>query len=147
MAEKTNANMLFANFNQDFECVFILLSPFRRYPHFGLTTRCISTGTRKGCSMTNCDSFGRIRMDESKPRTYVVTISSENCPESPYNTYVLCHHQQKTHIPPQFHCLILAYQPWLCKRHIINHNLLRFSRCPPKHLNSSSSSQAHYPYH
>ena len=64
--------------------VFILLSPFSFYPHFGLTTRCISTGTRKGCSMTNCDSFGRIRMGESKPRRYVVTISSENYPELQY---------------------------------------------------------------
>lgn len=40
MAERTNANMLFANFNQDFSCV--------------------SVGTRKGYSITNCDPFGRV---------------------------------------------------------------------------------------
>ncbi|KAG2039209.1 WD40 repeat-like protein [Suillus americanus] len=40
MAEKSNANMLFANFNQDFSC--------------------ISVGTRKGYSITNCDPFGRV---------------------------------------------------------------------------------------
>ncbi|KAG0699222.1 WD40 repeat-like protein [Suillus ampliporus] len=40
MAEKSNANMLFANFNQDFSCV--------------------SVGTRKGYSITNCDPFGRV---------------------------------------------------------------------------------------
>ncbi|KAF9556366.1 WD40 repeat-like protein [Agrocybe pediades] len=40
MAEKTNSNMLFANFNQDFSC--------------------ISIGTRKGYSVTNCDPFGRV---------------------------------------------------------------------------------------
>jgi autophagy-related protein 18 len=40
MAERTNANMLFANFNQDFSC--------------------ISVGTRKGYSITNCDPFGRV---------------------------------------------------------------------------------------
>ncbi|KAF9486121.1 WD40 repeat-like protein [Pholiota conissans] len=38
--EKTNSNMLFANFNQDFSC--------------------ISVGTRKGYSVTNCDPFGRV---------------------------------------------------------------------------------------
>ncbi|KAF9064086.1 WD40-repeat-containing domain protein [Rhodocollybia butyracea] len=40
MAERTNSNMLFANFNQDFSCV--------------------SVGTRKGYSITNCDPFGRV---------------------------------------------------------------------------------------
>ncbi|KAF9257722.1 WD40 repeat-like protein [Marasmius fiardii PR-910] len=40
MAERTNTNMLFANFNQDFSC--------------------ISVGTRKGYSITNCDPFGRV---------------------------------------------------------------------------------------
>ncbi|TFK37953.1 WD40 repeat-like protein [Crucibulum laeve] len=40
MAEKANSNMLFANFNQDFSCV--------------------SVGTRKGYSITNCDPFGRV---------------------------------------------------------------------------------------
>ncbi|KAF5356481.1 hypothetical protein D9757_012565 [Collybiopsis confluens] len=40
MAERTNSNMLFANFNQDFSC--------------------ISVGTRKGYSITNCDPFGRV---------------------------------------------------------------------------------------
>ncbi|KAJ3566655.1 hypothetical protein NP233_g6860 [Leucocoprinus birnbaumii] len=39
-AERTNSNMLFANFNQDFSC--------------------ISVGTRKGYSITNCDPFGRV---------------------------------------------------------------------------------------
>ncbi|PAV20431.1 WD40 domain containing protein [Pyrrhoderma noxium] len=39
-AERTNANMLFANFNQDFSC--------------------ISVGTKKGYSITNCDPFGRV---------------------------------------------------------------------------------------
>ncbi|KAF8172667.1 WD40 repeat-like protein [Pholiota molesta] len=38
--EKANSNMLFANFNQDFSC--------------------ISVGTRKGYSVTNCDPFGRM---------------------------------------------------------------------------------------
>ncbi|VDC05881.1 unnamed protein product [Peniophora sp. CBMAI 1063] len=37
---KSNSNMLFANFNQDFTCV--------------------SVGTRKGYSITNCDPFGRV---------------------------------------------------------------------------------------
>ncbi|KAI0026830.1 WD40 repeat-like protein [Vararia minispora EC-137] len=37
---KANQNMLFANFNQDFTCV--------------------SVGTRKGYSITNCDPFGRV---------------------------------------------------------------------------------------
>ncbi|KAG9311918.1 WD40 repeat-like protein [Chiua virens] len=40
MTEKTNPNMLFANFNQDYSC--------------------ISVGTRKGYSITNCDPFGRV---------------------------------------------------------------------------------------
>ncbi|KAK7462720.1 autophagy protein [Stygiomarasmius scandens] len=40
MAERSNPNMLFANFNQDFSCV--------------------SVGTRKGYSITNCDPFGRV---------------------------------------------------------------------------------------
>ncbi|KDQ18780.1 hypothetical protein BOTBODRAFT_28280 [Botryobasidium botryosum FD-172 SS1] len=40
MAEKYNPSMLFANFNQDFSCV--------------------SVGTRKGYSITNCDPFGRV---------------------------------------------------------------------------------------
>ncbi|KAK7685045.1 autophagy protein [Cerrena zonata] len=40
MAERANSNMLFANFNQDFTC--------------------ISVGTRKGYSITNCDPFGRV---------------------------------------------------------------------------------------
>ncbi|KAF9008265.1 hypothetical protein BDQ17DRAFT_142029 [Cyathus striatus] len=40
MAEKSNTNMLFANFNQDFSC--------------------ISVGTRKGYCITNCDPFGRV---------------------------------------------------------------------------------------
>ncbi|TFK72835.1 WD40 repeat-like protein [Pluteus cervinus] len=40
MAEKTNSNMLFANFNQDFSC--------------------ISVGTRKGYSITNCDPYGKV---------------------------------------------------------------------------------------
>ncbi|KDN34813.1 hypothetical protein RSAG8_12111, partial [Rhizoctonia solani AG-8 WAC10335] len=40
MAEKTNSNMLFANFNQDFSC--------------------ISVGTKKGYSIANCDPFGRV---------------------------------------------------------------------------------------
>ncbi|KAF8636332.1 hypothetical protein AX17_003623 [Amanita inopinata Kibby_2008] len=40
MVERTNSNMLFANFNQEFSC--------------------ISVGTRKGYSITNCDPFGRV---------------------------------------------------------------------------------------
>lgn len=40
MVERTNANMLFANFNQDFSCV--------------------SVGTRRGYNITNCDPFGRV---------------------------------------------------------------------------------------
>ncbi|KAI0088942.1 WD40 repeat-like protein [Irpex rosettiformis] len=40
MTERTSTNMLFANFNQDFTC--------------------ISVGTRKGYSITNCDPFGRV---------------------------------------------------------------------------------------
>ncbi|PCH44655.1 WD40 repeat-like protein [Wolfiporia cocos MD-104 SS10] len=40
MAERVNSNMLFANFNQDFTC--------------------ISVGTRKGYSITNCDPFGKV---------------------------------------------------------------------------------------
>ncbi|KJA13208.1 hypothetical protein HYPSUDRAFT_49986 [Hypholoma sublateritium FD-334 SS-4] len=40
MVEKANSNMLFANFNQDFSC--------------------ISVGTPKGYSVTNCDPFGRV---------------------------------------------------------------------------------------
>ncbi|EKM56318.1 uncharacterized protein PHACADRAFT_172055 [Phanerochaete carnosa HHB-10118-sp] len=40
MADRTSNNMLFANFNQDFTC--------------------ISVGTRKGYSITNCDPFGRV---------------------------------------------------------------------------------------
>lgn len=40
MLPQRNANMLFANFNQDFTCV--------------------SVGTRKGYSITNCDPFGRV---------------------------------------------------------------------------------------
>ncbi|KAG7444264.1 WD40 repeat-like protein [Guyanagaster necrorhizus] len=40
MAERTNSNMLFANFNQDFSCV--------------------SVGTRRGYSITNCEPFGRV---------------------------------------------------------------------------------------
>ncbi|TBU57146.1 WD40 repeat-like protein [Dichomitus squalens] len=40
MAERLNPNMLFANFNQDFTCV--------------------SVGTKKGYSITNCDPFGRV---------------------------------------------------------------------------------------
>ncbi|KAI0703305.1 WD40 repeat-like protein [Earliella scabrosa] len=40
MAERVNPNMLFANFNQDFTC--------------------ISVGTKKGYSITNCEPFGRV---------------------------------------------------------------------------------------
>ncbi|KNZ77014.1 Autophagy-related protein 18, partial [Termitomyces sp. J132] len=40
IAIMANGNMLFANFNQDFSCV--------------------SVGTRKGYSITNCDPFGRV---------------------------------------------------------------------------------------
>ncbi|KIM33065.1 hypothetical protein M408DRAFT_326725 [Serendipita vermifera MAFF 305830] len=40
MLPQRNSNMLFANFNQDFSCV--------------------SVGTRKGYSITNCDPFGRV---------------------------------------------------------------------------------------
>ncbi|PIL26856.1 hypothetical protein GSI_11036 [Ganoderma sinense ZZ0214-1] len=40
MVERVNPNMLFANFNQDFTC--------------------ISVGTKKGYSITNCDPFGRV---------------------------------------------------------------------------------------
>ncbi|KAK0467365.1 WD40 repeat-like protein [Desarmillaria tabescens] len=40
MTERTNSNMLFANFNQDFSCV--------------------SVGTRRGYSITNCEPFGRM---------------------------------------------------------------------------------------
>ncbi|KAG8777009.1 autophagy protein, partial [Serendipita sp. 397] len=40
MLPQRNSNMLFANFNQDFTC--------------------ISVGTRKGYSITNCDPFGRV---------------------------------------------------------------------------------------
>ncbi|KAM6492800.1 WD40 repeat-like protein [Amanita muscaria] len=40
MVERSNSNMLFANFNQDFSC--------------------ISVGTRKGYSIVNCDPFGRV---------------------------------------------------------------------------------------
>ncbi|EIN08716.1 WD40 repeat-like protein [Punctularia strigosozonata HHB-11173 SS5] len=40
MTERSNPNMLFANFNQDFTC--------------------ISVGTKKGYSITNCDPFGRV---------------------------------------------------------------------------------------
>ncbi|KAI0695024.1 WD40 repeat-like protein [Cytidiella melzeri] len=40
MTERTASSMLFANFNQDFTC--------------------ISVGTRKGYSITNCDPFGRV---------------------------------------------------------------------------------------
>ncbi|GJE99595.1 WD40 repeat domain-containing protein [Phanerochaete sordida] len=40
MAERNSNSMLFANFNQDFTC--------------------ISVGTRKGYSITNCDPFGRV---------------------------------------------------------------------------------------
>ncbi|EIW74444.1 WD40 repeat-like protein [Coniophora puteana RWD-64-598 SS2] len=40
MTERTHSNMLFANFNQDYSC--------------------ISVGTRKGYSITNCDPFGRV---------------------------------------------------------------------------------------
>ncbi|KAM5541888.1 hypothetical protein V8D89_004617 [Ganoderma adspersum] len=40
MVERVNPNMLFANFNQDFTCV--------------------SVGTKKGYSITNCDPFGRV---------------------------------------------------------------------------------------
>ncbi|KIJ08274.1 hypothetical protein PAXINDRAFT_18580, partial [Paxillus involutus ATCC 200175] len=45
MAERTNPNMLFANFNQDYYS-------------------CISVGTRKGYSITNCDPFGRVYTKE-----------------------------------------------------------------------------------
>ncbi|KAF7790594.1 hypothetical protein EIP86_001550 [Pleurotus ostreatoroseus] len=40
MTERTGPSMLFANFNQDFTC--------------------ISVGTRKGYSITNCEPFGRV---------------------------------------------------------------------------------------
>lgn len=52
-----NTNMLFANFNQDFTyaptCEPRTLSPLTR-------NRCVSVGTRKGYSITNCDPFGRV---------------------------------------------------------------------------------------
>ncbi|KIM35831.1 hypothetical protein M413DRAFT_449564 [Hebeloma cylindrosporum] len=51
MAEKTNSNMLFANFNQDFSC--------------------ISIGTRKGYSVTNCDPFGRVYTTNDGARSIV----------------------------------------------------------------------------
>jgi hypothetical protein len=57
MAERTNPNMLFANFNQDYSYVLKITHPF-----FLLICRrrCISVGTRKGYSITNCDPFGRV---------------------------------------------------------------------------------------
>ncbi|TEB26283.1 WD40 repeat-like protein [Coprinellus micaceus] len=51
MVEKTNANLLFANFNQDFSC--------------------ISIGTKRGYSITNCDPFGRVYTMNDGPRSIV----------------------------------------------------------------------------
>ncbi|KAF8834273.1 WD40 repeat-like protein [Paxillus ammoniavirescens] len=51
MAERTNPNMLFANFNQDYSC--------------------ISVGTRKGYSITNCDPFGRVYTKDDGARGIV----------------------------------------------------------------------------
>lgn len=57
MAERTNPNMLFANFNQDYSWVLNLAHPLCLLICRG---RCISVGTRKGYSITNCDPFGRV---------------------------------------------------------------------------------------
>ncbi|KIK97278.1 hypothetical protein PAXRUDRAFT_825085 [Paxillus rubicundulus Ve08.2h10] len=51
MAERTNPNMLFANFNQDYSC--------------------ISVGTRKGYSITNCDPLGRVYTKDDGARGIV----------------------------------------------------------------------------
>ncbi|KIJ15193.1 hypothetical protein PAXINDRAFT_169336 [Paxillus involutus ATCC 200175] len=51
MAERTNPNMLFANFNQDYSC--------------------ISVGTRKGYNITNCDPFGRVYTKDDGARGIV----------------------------------------------------------------------------
>ena len=58
-ADRTNSNMLFANFNQDFRHVPPLLheAPSSSNP---LHCSCVSVGTRKGYSITNCDPFGRV---------------------------------------------------------------------------------------
>lgn len=50
-------SMLFANFNQDFTCVESSPSCVKITQ---MTSRCISVGTRKGYSITNCDPFGRV---------------------------------------------------------------------------------------
>jgi len=58
MAERTNSNMLFANFNQDFSYVERSIYSFNS--QMSPDNRCISVGTRKGYSITNCDPFGRV---------------------------------------------------------------------------------------
>ena len=49
--------MLFANFNQDF--TYVESSPdVAKIAQ--VAPRCVSVGTRKGYSITNCDPFGRV---------------------------------------------------------------------------------------
>jgi len=50
--------MLFANFNQDFS--YVLPLKLKDGPYVSNGYRCISVGTRKGYSITNCDPFGRV---------------------------------------------------------------------------------------
>ena len=53
---KSNSNMLFANFNQDFTYARQMAEVNRT----DRERRCVSVGTRKGYSITNCDPFGRV---------------------------------------------------------------------------------------
>ncbi|KLO10608.1 WD40 repeat-like protein [Schizopora paradoxa] len=55
-AERTNQQMLFANFNQDFTC--------------------ISVGTKKGYSISNCDPFGRVHTNHDGARGIVEMLFS-----------------------------------------------------------------------
>lgn len=50
--------MLFANFNQDFTCVELSCDEAAKITQ--VVSSCISVGTRKGYSITNCDPFGRV---------------------------------------------------------------------------------------
>ena len=53
---KSNSNMLFANFNQDFTYALQMIG----VDCTDRERRCVSVGTRKGYSITNCDPFGRV---------------------------------------------------------------------------------------
>jgi len=69
------SRMLFANFNQDFSCVVFYTT--RQSYTTNILFRCMSVGSRKGYSITNCDPFGRVYTQSAfRPFPYVLVLTN-----------------------------------------------------------------------